>query len=113
MFVKRKRNIISILHRFRHHSNDIAFINKKRMVDFTIGKVYKPFAYTFNGEDYKDFCIFDDAGRAMYMENGLIDEGRFEIVYTNLHDLEFQTHDIMAAVDRENERYKEELKLIL
>lgn len=107
MFVQRKRSIIHKFNRFRCYTNNVAFINLKKMSGFTRGKLYKPFAYTFNGDNYKNFCIFDDKGRVMYMENNLIDKGVFDIVYTNKRNLDYKISDIMADVDNENEKYKE------
>ena len=105
MFVKRKRNILA--RKYRSDVNNVAFVCNKKLAGFTIGKLYKPFAYSFNADCYKDFCVFDDFGRAMFMEFNLVDNGTFNTTHTNRHDFELKIADTMEDVDRENEKYKE------
>lgn len=105
MFVRRNRNILA--RRYRADENNVAFVCKRRFAGFTLNKVYKPFAYSLNADCYKDFCVFDDLGRAMYMEFGLIDRGIFETIYTNKHHHELRFADLVEDIDRENEKYKE------
>lgn len=107
MFVQRKRNILSKFNRFKSINNNIAFVSTKKYPGFTVGKLYKPFAYSVTQDYYKDFCIFDDNNRVMFMERKFIDNGIFNIVYTNQHNLELVLGDIMETIDKENEYYIE------
>lgn len=112
MFVRRKRSLFSIFNRYMNNYSNIAFLNTGRMAGFTIGKVYKPFAYSFDGERYKNFCIFDDGGMAMYMENELVANEKFKVIYTNEHNIDYKINTIRASVDRENIEYQNEIKEI-
>lgn len=105
MFVKRKRSIFS--RRYVSDSSQVAFVCRRKFAGFTKGKVYKPFAYSLNSEYYKDFCVLDNNGMAMYMESGLIDKGFFETIYTGKSHWELRISDMQEDIDRENERYKD------
>lgn len=107
MFVKRKRNILA--RKYQADESNIAFLCKKKFSGFTVNKLYKPFAYSLNAEYYKNFCVFDDFGRAMFIESNLIEKGFFGVVYTNMHDYEHKVADIMNDVDKENEKIAESI----
>ncbi|MDO4802588.1 MAG: hypothetical protein Q4A15_10530 [Prevotellaceae bacterium] len=107
MFVRRKRSILN--RKYKSESSNVAFICRRKFSGFTKGKLYKPFAYSFNAEYYKNFCVLDNNGYAMFMESNLIEKGFFEVTYTNCHSLEQRIKDIMDDVDRENEKYKKML----
>jgi len=106
MFVQRKRSILSRFGRLTYHTSNISFMCNKRYLGFTVGKLYKPFAYSLNSEFYKDFAIFDDFGRVLFMERKLIDEEVFNIIHTSKSNLEFVIEDAMYDIDAENEKYK-------
>lgn len=102
MFVERKRSILSRLNRFKYGRSDIAFRCVKRCPGFTTGKIYRPFAYSVDREWYKNFCIFDDYSRAMFMENFFLTNEIFDIVYKVDTDLETELTDLANEVDKEN-----------
>lgn len=106
MFVQRKRSIRSRLDRLKYRTSKIAFICNKRFIGFTVGKLYKPFAYSLNSEYYKDFAIFDDQGRVLFMERNLINNEIFKIVFTNKNNFKFMLDDEMTDIDSENQKYK-------
>lgn len=108
MFVKKKLNCLrkSMLNRFIYTEPDISFKCLKKMPGFTVGNIYKPFAYSINtAGDYTNFAIFDDNNRIMLMERHLIKKNCFRIIFkienANNDYLNYQK-DLVREMEMEN-----------
>lgn len=99
MFKPRKKTIFSKLDRYKSSTSNIAFMCNRRFKGFTIGKLYKPFAYGLNRNCYKDFAIFDDFGRVLFMQYKYVQYNIFSVVHTSYNNFEQVTKDIQALLD--------------